>query len=445
MNKNKVFYVPVGSEPTKELVEEAIKFNEGLVPHYDELEDYYLGNHPILERKRLNTTINNKVVVNHCHYITDTNVGYLLGNPVKYSVRDGVKYDKIEDEYRKQTLSDLDHEIAKDLSIYGRQYEYIYVSGEGKEKSVKSVEVNVRNCIVAYDDSFEHKKVFAVLYRKEGKDFEDVIVLTEDSEINFLVGKVLERGEEFPHGLGMVPVVEYRNNDEYMGDYEQSIPLVNAYNTLLSDRVNDKEQLVNAIMIIKGMDLTDEQREDLKVTRTLANVPLNAEIEILVKSLDETQLDILRKNIADDIHKISKTPNLSDENFVGNASGVAIRYKLLAFEQNIKNKERSFEKGLIERFVIYNRYLNKMKNMPLINGYDVDVIFTRNLPQNDFETSQMINNLWNIGLPVRLLLDQLSFVPNAEEAIKEAERELKKAIKKETPNYGTKKPNEDIE
>jgi SPP1 family phage portal protein len=445
MNKNKIFYVPVGSEPTKELIEEAIKFNEGLVSHYNELEDYYLGEHPILSRKRINTTINNKVVVNHCHYITDTNVGYLLGNPVKYSVRDGVKYEKIEDEYRKQTLSDLDHEIAKDLSIYGRQYEYIYVAGEGKEKSVRSVEVNVRNCIIAYDDSFEHNKVFAVLYRKEGKDFEDVIVLTEEAEISFLVGNVLERGEEFPHGLGMVPVVEYRNNDEYMGDYEQVIPLVNAYNTLQSDRINDKEQLVNAIMIIKGMDLTEEQREDLKVTRTLANVPLNAEIEMLVKNLDETQLDILRKNISDDIHKISKTPNLSDENFVGNASGVAIRYKLLAFEQNIKNKERSFEKGLIERFVIYNRYLNKMKNMALINGYDVDVIFTRNLPQNDFETSQMINNLWNIGLPVRLLLDQLSFVPNAEEAIKEAERELKKAVKKETPNYGTKKPNEDIE
>jgi len=43
--------------------------------------------------------------------------------------------------------------------------------------------------------------------------------------------------------------------------------------------------------------------------------------------------------------KISMVPNMSDENFVGNYSGVALRYKLLTFEQAIKNKERFFEKA----------------------------------------------------------------------------------------------------
>ncbi|MBR0457720.1 MAG: hypothetical protein IJJ26_00650, partial [Victivallales bacterium] len=32
---------------------------------------------------------------------------------------------------------------------------------------------------------------------------------------------------------------------------------------------------------------------------------------------------------------------------------MAISYKLLAFDQNIKNKERYFERGLMERFRLY--------------------------------------------------------------------------------------------
>jgi SPP1 family phage portal protein len=110
-------------------------------------------------------------------------------------------------------------------------------------------------------------------------------------------------------------------------------------------------------------------------------------------------------------------PNMSDQNFVGNSSGVAIRYKLLAFEQNIKNKERYMEKGLMERFKLYNRFLVTKSKMAEVPIEEVDAVFKRNLPSNDFEISQMINNLADY-VDAETLISQLSFIKDASEIVK---------------------------
>ena len=117
-------------------------------------------------------------------------------------------------------------------------------------------------------------------------------------------------------------------------------------------------------------------------------------------------------------------PNMSDINFVGNSSGVAIRYKLLAFEQNIKNKERYMEKGLMERFKRYNHFLFTQSKMAEVPVEEVDAVFKRNLPSNDFEISQMINNLADF-VDKETLISQLSFIKDASEivALKEKEDE----------------------
>ena len=120
------------------------------------------------------------------------------------------------------------------------------------------------------------------------------------------------------------------------------------------------------------------------------------------------------------------TPNMSDVNFVGNSSGVAIRYKLLSFEQNIKNKERSMEKGLMERFKLYNNFLTVKASMQKIEIHEVDAVFKRNLPSNDLEVSQMIGYLTDY-VDRETLISQLSFIKDASEivTIKQEEDEEK--------------------
>ena len=135
-----MYTLPKDTKITNQILNDVINYNEKYKDRYKKLELYYLGKHDIFNRqKEDNGAKNNKVMVNHAKYITDTNVGYLLGNPVDYQV--GKKeetgdplYDiqPILDAYKRQTINDLDSEIAKDVSIFGLQYEYVYANEEAE-------------------------------------------------------------------------------------------------------------------------------------------------------------------------------------------------------------------------------------------------------------------------------------------------------------------------
>ena len=427
-----MYTLPKDVKITNQVLNEVIEYNEKYKNRYKRLEDYYIGKHDIVKREKDEILINNKVMINHAKYITDTNIGYLLGNPVDYQVGKNEEtgeplYDiqPILDAYKKQTINDLDTEIAKDVSIFGKQYEYVYANENAEPRSC---EVDNKNTIIVYDDTVEHNKLFGIHYRPiyKGDTFKYYEIIYADKDVKRVYKSysksLTQVGKDEPHAFGDVPFIEYKNNPEFIGDFEPVMSLIDAYNLLQSDRVNDKEQLVDAILCMYGMDFEDEQAEQLKQSRMLANLPTDGKVEYLIKQLQEGDVDILRQNLEKDIHKISMTPNMSDENFVGNSSGVAIRYKLLAFEQNIKNKERYMEKGLMERFKLYNNFLTTQAKMEEIPIEDVDAVFTRNLPSNDYEISQMINNLADF-LPAETLISQLSFVKDASEEVELKQQE----------------------
>lgn len=420
-----MYTLPRDTKITNQVLNDVIEYNERYKKRYEMLADYYIGKQAIMSRTKEDRLKNNKVMINHAKYITDTNVGYLLGNPVDYQVSNGYDIQPLLDAYKKQTINDLDSEIAKDVSIFGLQYEYVYANEQAEPKSC---EIDNQNAIIVYDDTVEHNKLFGLIYRPifKGETFkyweiiycDDKVVRTYKS-----YSKSLNQvGKDQAHKFGKVPMIQYKNNPELLGDFEPVITLIDAYNLLQSDRVNDKEQLVDAILCMYGMDFDEEQAEMLKASRMLANIPVDGRVEYLVKTLQEGDVDVLRKNLENDIHKISMVPNMSDENFVGNSSGVAIRYKLLAFEQNVKNKERYMEKGLMERFELYNNYLVAISKMSEVPVEEVDAVFTRNLPSNDYEVSQMINNLADF-VDSETLISQLSFIKDASEIVEAKKKE----------------------
>lgn len=420
-----MYTLPKNTKITNQVLNDVIEYNERYKKRYKMLADYYIGKQAIMSRTKEDRLKNNKVMINHAKYITDTNVGYLLGNPVDYQVSKGYDIQPLLDAYKKQTINDLDSEIAKDVSIFGLQYEYVYTNENAEPKSC---EIDNQNAIIVYDDTVEHNKLFGLIYRPiyKGETFKYwEIIYCDDKVIRTYksYSKSLSQiGKDQDHKFGKVPMIQYKNNPEFLGDFEPVISLIDAYNLLQSDRVNDKEQLVDAILCLYGMDFDSDQAEMLKDSRMLANIPVDGRVEYLVKTLQEGDVDVLRKNLESDIHKISMVPNMSDENFVGNSSGVAIRYKLLAFEQNVKNKERYMEKGLMERFELYNNYLVAISKMSEVPLEEVDAVFTRNLPSNDYEVSQMINNLADF-VDSETLISQLSFIKDASEIVEAKKKE----------------------
>jgi len=420
-----------------DLIKMAIEVNEDERERFERLDRYYIGNHDILERTKPKTAKNNKVVVNHASYIVDLNTGYLVGNPVDYKIDDKFDAEEVLEQYREQVISNTDNEIVKKLGIFGRQYELVYNVGNDTRSAI----VDDRNCICVYDDTVEHNKLFAILYQLGERKGEYKSIKVYDNKFFYdcvVEGKTIAIGEGIPHLFGKVPVIEFKNNSEMTGDFEQVISLIDAYNTLQSDRINDIEQLVESILVGYGVQLEEKQMRELIEQRTLFGLPIDSKLDYLMRQLDEGQLDILRKTIENDIFKIAKVPNMSDENFAGNSSGVALSYKLLPFEMNTTTKERFVEDGLKERFELYNNYyvaLGKMEKIPLSK---IDVTFKRSLPQNLVELSQIIVNLQGL-VDDETLVGLLPFVDDAGAVVEKNREEERERLG--IGNFGTAKEN----
>ncbi len=441
-----IFTAQEGTPLTKDLIEKAIAWNERKRSDYDELANYYIGEHNILYRQKPLSSKNSKLVINHAKYITDTNVGYMLGKPVEYSSE--LDIDPVKEQFRQQNIPRVDRELAKKASKFGRAYDLTYNDGN----NIRTVDLDVRNCVMIYDDTVQHNEMYAVVYKrgverkglKQDDTYQYITVYDSLGYKNCLNATgTISVPEEYDveHSFGLVPVTEYRNNSEFLGDYEIVKSLIDAYNLTQSDRVNDKEQLVDAIMVAYGLgELTPEQKDSLRKERMVL-MPKDSKLEYLLKNLDEGQMDVLRQTLKEDIHKISMVPDFTDEKFVGNSSGVAISYKLLHFQWNISNKAMDFSEGLKKRFQLYNNYLVTLQQSKEIPAHEVDIVFTRNLPQNDYEVSQMINNLQGMATDTTLL-EQLSFVEDADAEVEAKKEEDMEKFNAESPQYGTLKETE---
>jgi SPP1 family phage portal protein len=414
------------------------------IPRLKKLEDYYLGEHEILKRNLGSAADlpNNKLVANHAKYITDIAVGYVTGNPVKY---EGERIDDLKNTYDVIDIVSHDAELAKDLSIFGRGLELYFMTSDDVPIP-KATVIDPRQIFLVVDDTVEYKSMFGVHYY-EKKDIDNnvvgwkVNVYTKDLIVMY-EGKNLNEFEMVDlkdHYFGDVPIVEYWNNEEQQGDFEQQISLIDAYNVLQSDRVNDKEQLVDAILKIKGMSLGDDENEAsqtiklLKKFKVLEMPAADADADWLTKQLNETEVEVLRKALRDDIHQFALVPNLTDENFASNASGVAMKYKLLGLEQLAKNKERYFVQGLRERLKLFANILRiKAKD---VDVSDVKITMTRNLPANDLETANIIS-LLDGKVSLETLISQLSFVTDVAEEIKKVINLETERLKRQQEAFG---------
>lgn len=235
--------------------------------------------------------------------------------------------------------------------------------------------------------------------------------------------------EPIEHNFGNVPIIEYCNNKLKIGDFEQQISLIDAYNKLTSDRINDKEQFVEALLVIYGALLGDDSEEVSEAMKILKEngfleLPADAKAEYIARTFDESGMEILRKAIKEDIYTFSHVPNLTDENFVGNSSGVAMEYKLLGLQMITSEKEKYYKKGIKRRIELISNFLN-IKAISIDPG-TVKITFTRKLPKNLNELAQMIANLSG-KVSTKTLIEQLPFIEDAESEVKTVEKESEEA------------------
>jgi SPP1 family phage portal protein len=420
-----------------------------------DLKKYYMGEHAILKHERRNKNAPNfKTVANHAKDIADTATGYFMGNAIKYNNTSDGDIESLLVAFDGAEIDQVDAQNALNMSIYGRAYEYIYAK-EGLTE-LDSTSVDPENVFLVYDDSIERKVLFAVYYYEIKDDTKDATkyqaeVFTQNLHYHIVLRDsstgTTQHEQVEPHNLGQVPIIEYRNNHFAIGDYEQQISLIDAYNSLMGNRINDKEQAVESILVLYGAQLADnleDAREAMSILAEegLLELPTDAKADFLKNALDENATEILRKALKEDIYTFSHVPNLTDENFAGNSSGVAMEFKLLGLEMITKTKEANYKRGLRQRIAIFAHYMG-MQQIAL-EAHSIVPQFSRGLPKNLLELSQIINNLEG-KVSLRQLISLLPFVEDPDAELEELEEEKEKNMER-VPffNQVNTKPDEEV-
>lgn len=372
---------------------------------------------------------NNKIANAYASYITDTLVGYFIGEPITYTANDKVLLQDLNMILEYNDEADENAELAKNASIYGVAYEMLYLSEE--DKMIRFKALNPKEVIPIFDKTVEQNLLAVMRYYEDYDYVEDntyTIVEVIDSKMvrRYKLDTGLSLLEEYPHYFSMVPVAIFKNNEDETGDFEHVISLIDAYDKMESDSLNDFEYFVDAYLALYGFTADSEDIAQMKENRVLL-MDEGTSAEWLTKQTSDAYVENMKNRLDKDIHKFAKCPNMSDEEFASNASGIAIKFKLLGTENLVSIKERKFKRGLQQRLELMS-----MINSVLREGFDwraIDIVFTRNIPSNDTDIANMVNTLKDI-VSEETLLAQIPFVDDVQTELErvKTEREENKEL-----------------
>lgn len=411
-----MYFINSLEELTNAKVQKIIQLWRG--EEYNQLQkykDYYDGKQEI-DNKYIEDTTKpcNKITVNQCYRVVQSYSGYLSGIPIAYTASEDIS-DILEilkyNDYHKE-----DNQLLKDALVYGVAYELNYLDEMAQQRFIY---LDPREVIPIYKNNLE-RELIAVIRMYSANDVEDIsktfIDIYTDTEIqhyqsdfSFTAMKLLAVE---PHYFGMVPVVVFELNQERKSIFDQIIGLQDAYNKLLSANVDDYESFVDSYMYLKGLTADEDELANMKVNRVLL-LDEDSDAGYITKPDNSDGVKNLLDKIEDRIERIAQAPDFNDESF-GTASGIAIKYKLLGMENICSNIEANMKQALQKRLELICA-IQKLTAVEFV-WRDVNIVFTRNIPVNEVEVAQMVNQLRGI-VSDRTLLSLLSFVPDVDKEV----------------------------
>ena len=407
------------------------------LPRLLELENYYNTKNKIVNRVMADPAKpNNKLANPYASYITDTLTGYFVGEPITYNSNDEVLLQDLSMIFEYNDEADENMELAKNASIYGVAYEMLYFSEE--DKMIRFKPLSPKEVIPIFDKSVESNLLAVIRYYDdynvvEDKTYTIIEVINNIEVVRYQTSQgstSLTLLEQYPHYFGMVPIAIFKNNEEERGDFEPVISLIDAYDTMESDSVNDFAYFVDCYLALYGFTAEAEDVQKMKENRILL-MDDGTKAEWLIKNSNDTTIENMKNRLDADIHKFAKCPNLADKEFASNASGIAIKFKTLGTENLVSIKERKFKRGLQQRLELIS-----MISSVLREGFDwraIDIVFSRNLPTNDMDIANMVNSLRDI-VSDETLLAQVPFVEDVQAEMERIDEQREKE-KEQSPFF----------
>lgn len=399
------------TEVTRDNVLEVLR--KALITHWSNKADmeylyaYYKGRQPILNRKKkVRPEIQNNVVENRANEIVSFKVGYLMGEPIQYVSRsdDKMVADKIttlngyclsEDKAAK------DKELADWFHICGTAYRMVLPDSvferESDEAPFEIYTLDPRFAFVVYANSIGEPPIMGVKYIQRSDGAVIYSIYTKDRYFEVENQNMIIREEA--QSLG-IPIIEYPANNARLGAFEIVLPLLDAINTVDSNRLDGVEQFIQAIMLFHNVDISSDDLSKLRDEGALRFKDLDpqykAEIKYLTSELNQSQTQTLVDHLYNTVLTICGMPNRNGGSSTSDTgSAVIMRDGWSAAEARAKDSELMFKLSEKEFLKLVLRICSDLSDLELKLS-NVEVRFTRrnyeNIAQKATVLTTMLSN-----------------------------------------------------
>ena len=380
-------------------------------PERQRLYDYYRGEQSVDKGETVRGRPDNRLRAPFPRYITEVHTGYFLGLPptVAYGGAAGARYAALS---RELDLPHLYFDLGRDLSICGAGFALVWAERGG----VKVCRCDPCGCFAIRSGDAGAPLLAAVRLFASGRGGTRGVLYTAERLVPFVwdgTGVTLGAAEE--NLLHTIPLLPFSNNCQGVGDFAMVTGLVDAYNVLLSGALDDMQSVANAFLALYGMQGTTQRDIEQANRSRILSLSEGGRAEFVVKNLNHEALGQLEVNLRRSILQLSMTPDLCDEHFAGNSSGVALQYKLWGIEQVRAAKERTFTDGLRALLAVLTEGECLLgRSVDLTGG---EVTFYKNLPQDNAALAETLLSLSPL-LSRQTILENLPWVADAQEELR---------------------------
>lgn len=363
---------------------------------------YYKGRQPILNRvKQTRPEICNKIVENRANEIVSFKSGYLMGEPLQYVSRgnaDGIAdaINQLNEYVFAEEKPAKDKELADWFHICGTSYRMILPDERGREDEApfEIYTLDPRNTFVVYNNGLGNRPILGVKYVIDEKGVVHYSCYSETDYYEIVESQIVKSE---PHILGDIPIIEYPLNLARIGAFELVIPLLDAINTVESNRVDGVEQFIQSLLLFHNVDISsddyDSLREEGAIKYRDIDPNMKAEIDYLTSSLNQTETQTLVDSMYETILTICGMPNRNGGSSTSDTgSAVIMRDGWSAAEARAKDSELMFKKSERTFLRLVLNICRTLVDMDL-KVCNVEIRFTRRNYENITSKAQVLDTM----------------------------------------------------
>lgn len=317
----------ITEENIVKVIKDALKIHMLNAAEIQYLMDYEKGITPIHERvKSGREDVDYRINENHAAEIKTFKVGYVFSSPITlvqravedntHSATDDKRIALLNEMMFEQGKPAKDKQLAEDFSICGVGYRMALPKKyeDGDLSPFDILPLSPLTTFVVYSNDVYQRRVLGVSYtiRGDGKMRIGAYTDTHYYELEASkTGSNVKLLSTEVNGIGIVPIVEYRADEQRMGCFEKVLDLLDALNILASDRVNGLSQFVSSILWMDNVIVDKTQKEDVKNggwLMTKSDATTKANVQYLTQELDQTSTQTLVDWTYNQVLQITGTP-----------------------------------------------------------------------------------------------------------------------------------------